>query len=166
MHPSIIQVSRSLIGNAVANAQARATEPEVSSALLAGLGLLRRIVGEEAGYTAQKTFDDYLRQHLLSRGLDHLKNQRTELRKVALPDAASSSSPAQAIITDAVFSSMTLNLYAPGNDYILAAAAALLDSLCERIGGLPDYAELIRKLTEDEEGLTTGQPQASVPWLN
>jgi hypothetical protein len=109
--------------------------------ILSGLRHLRDVVVMQGGEDAGHTFDDSVREHVLSRVLAE-KVKGPDLIKVTLPSSTLASSKASAIIRDVSESCLVLNSVAQDEGIFAHTVIGLLDQLIDRLGGSPDWAEL------------------------
>lgn len=133
------QVVETLVDTMVARAADKgATDADVARALVKALATLRETFARQGGYAIMRTFDDTLRTQLIAMGLEHLKRTGAEPPRASdhLPAAAGPAAQrAAAILTDAVGSSLLVNVWGPGNVLLQVAAGRLIRHLVTRLGG-------------------------------
>lgn len=163
MHP-ILRAATGVLLDAAAKAERRTAGLDFTQALMGGLAKLRAIVGEEGGYGAQKSFDDFLGSCLIGRGLELRRSQGEAPHPAGLP-APRMMGDDYEIIAHAVITCVELNGLGPGNACIEMAAAGLLDRLLSRLDGLPSVTDLLSKLTLEEDTEAGQDDQMPSRWL-
>lgn len=148
MRPAIMSMTAAICANATAAASQRASREEVCAAIIDALSILRKAIGEQAGYAAQRSFDDFLKNRLIARGLERIR-LGDKPSAVSLPVMRPGPVP-NLIMEEAVHNCLALNGTAPGNLYVESLATVLLGHLIDFLGGLPEISELLKRIGTSE----------------
>jgi hypothetical protein len=130
---------------------------------MAGLGLLRGVILEQAGYNAMRQLDDWLRTQLDERRVRR-SPAGVEAGMASLPEPGPGFHRAATVMKDAVYTCLFFHPHAPGNELLLAAAGALVDLVVETLGEVPSWAAVHDALGESttELGGDTPQPHGMI----
>ncbi len=141
----------------------RHTDADIALGAMAGLGLLRGVILEQAGYNAMRQLDDWLRAQLEERRA--VRGQTTARGEPpALPEPGPGFHRAATIMKDAVYTCLFFHPHAPGNELLLAAAGSLVDLVVEGLGQVPSWAAVHEALGEGtaDPGTDTPRPHGMI----
>jgi hypothetical protein len=140
-------------------AEARSSAEHVAIGVIAALRRLHAAVHEAGGEAMASFMRATLRDVILARNLECLRETTRVPQPVPLPAPTPSARFAIAVLEDAANSCLMLNALTPDNGCLHLAIRLLAERLIDTLGGAPDYGTLADRLAD---ATALGQPTALV----